>query len=128
MSSHILAVLKDLYICIPKQGWTALMARRDKLPSTFKTQRIGKLMPDGELQFTVGATQAGQSCKLNKTIQMIIEREGLQVLPRQTTSGSRANKAPYPTFQIEGVSREVVTRIAHRIEGAVIHSATGGAA
>ena len=118
--SSIYEQLSLLFRCEHRQGWVALKMKGDIDLSTFKTERLAKLMPNGELQFTIGATLIGQSVNLNRTIQMIIAAEGLEVLMRETTSGSRGYEAPYPTISAPDVQDGSIARIVHRVEGAVL--------
>ena len=108
-------MLDQLLQCDQHKGWLALKAKPDFPMPVFGTRRIGKLMPNGELQFTIGATLAGQAVNLNNTIRESIEAEGVEVLARESTSGSRVHKAPYPTFDTTGVHTAIVTRIVQRV-------------
>ena len=127
MSSRIPTPLDQMFECVPQAGRVALLAKSGPSLSMFKTKRVGKLMPNGKLPFTIGATLAGQSCNLNGTIQAIIRAEGMEVLDRETTSGSRGYEAQYPSVQITGLSDDAIGRIVHRIEGAIFQMANNGA-
>lgn len=79
-------------------------------------------MPNGELQFSIGATALGTEHGLNTTIEAIIRSEGLPVLERATTSGSRSAEGRYPAFQAAHLDVATVVRIVHMVEGAALQA------
>ncbi len=112
--SLLLTILDEFFRCQHQKGWLALRAKPDLPMHKYRTRRIGKLTPAGELQFTIGATLAGQDSRLNEFIWGILEAEGVEVLTRASTSGSRDYLATYPTIDTKVVDPTVVRRIIKR--------------
>lgn len=94
-------VLESLFLCKPREGWTALYAR-DEIKG-FGTRRFAKFTPQDEVEFTIGATETGMASNLNRAISKIISSAGLQPLERETTSGSRKHKGRYPAFSTRAI-------------------------
>ena len=111
-------ILRDVFETNVQSGWVALNTKHPNLLRGYRTRRIGKLTPDLDLQITIGATQQGQAIGLNRTIEEILRAEGLEVLDRSTTSGSRGYDAPYPTVRFGDIKHAALERVCFRIEGA----------
>ena len=122
MSVELRKVLSTVLVAKQQQGWLALFVRERFPLRGYGSRRIGKLMPNGELQFSIGATTLGIKQGLNRTIEKIIRSEGLPVLNRETTSGSRPPAGHYPAFQTANVPVAQVLRIVHLVEGAALQS------
>ena len=103
-----------------QQGWLALFARPSFPLRGYGSRRIGKLMPNGELQFSIGATALGTKRRHNETIELIIRSEGVPLLDRESTSGSRNSEGHYPAFQAADLPVLQVLRIVHLVEGAAL--------
>lgn len=82
-------------------------------------------MPDGELHFTIGATELGEALNLNATIRVTALECGFNVLDRHTTSASRRSAGEYPAIQTSESCGSVV-RVLSLVEGAAIQVATSG--
>lgn len=102
------------------KGWTAVMSTLGNLLRGYGSQRIAKIMPNSELQFTIGGTKIGEQINLNSTIRAIIDGIGLDVLERESTSGSRKCGGEYPAISTSGMSHRDVLRVLHLVEGAAI--------
>ena len=97
-------------------GWTAIQSR---LIRGYGTRRIAKLLSNGELQFTIGATERGQRLSLNETIRELARKNGFSVLKRHSTSGSRRSHGEYPALDS---NREpaLAVRVLTLVEGAAL--------
>lgn len=87
----------------------------------FKTNRVAKLLPTGELQFTLGATTLGEAAGLNDTIRRLILDAGVEPIEGRTTAGNKMGSGEYPAVQIADLSAEQLAALLHRIEGAAVH-------
>jgi hypothetical protein len=113
------AELSSLFHCKQQKGWIGLFARGIELHG-FGTRRIAKYTPLGEIEFTIGATEKVMTSNLNGTIRILISSAGLEVIERNSTSGSRNGTPEYPAFSVSGVSGAIVETIVHRVEGAIL--------
>jgi len=88
----------------------------------FGTRRIGKLMPDGYVFFTVGGTKYGEDIGLNETIRTIIEIESLDVVEGRSSAGQKQHGpiGAYLGFKLAAATDAQLTRIVHRVEGAIL--------
>lgn len=122
MADALHKALSEVLETKQQQGWLALFARSTFPLRGYGSRRIGKLMPNGELQFSIGATALGRQRGLNETIELIIRSEGIPILDRESTSGSRNTAAHYPAFQAADLPVAQVLRIVHLVEGAALHA------
>jgi hypothetical protein len=120
MAADLVKALSDVLETKQQKGWLALFVPERFPLQGYRSRRIGKLMPDGVLQFSIGATALGVSRGLNETIQEIIRSERLTVLDCESTSGSRVSEGYYPAFQTEGLPVAQVLRIVHLVLGAAL--------
>lgn len=99
-----------------RSGWTSV---KSGIVSGYGTRRLGKVMPDGELQLTIGATTRGCQTGLNSTIRHIVRSCGFDIVERQSTSGSRKSSETYPTIRV-GKDEGGLLGVLLRVEGAAV--------
>ena len=104
------------------KGWTAIMSRLGSLLCGYRSHRIAKIMPNNEIQFTIGGTRKGEEIRLNSTIRAIIESTGLEVVERESTSGSRKSGGVYPAISTTWINHHKVLRVLYLVEGAAIQA------
>lgn len=108
----------NLLIAEEKKGWVALMAPKNfDLYPAFKTERIGKIVDDYELQFPIGATREGQAHSLNESI---IQYAGQTSEDRFTTNGNLRNGKLYPTIVMTAANEAQVHAVCHQVMGAIL--------
>ena len=88
--------LSPTFLCIQVPGWLAICTRDPKCRKHFGTDRLAKLLPTDELQFTIGATEQGMSARLNCFIEGKISDAEFTVIDGASTAGNRS--ARYPAF------------------------------
>jgi hypothetical protein len=117
MSLNEYNALSSRYNVKQNAGWVTYSADPKRINlSGFGTKRIGKLVAGKEFQFTIGSRGIGKKTSLNDTIRTIIASEGLGVIEATSTN---SGKAPYPAFNIAGLSEESIGRILDRVEDAI---------
>jgi hypothetical protein len=116
------SVLTELFDVKQQSGWIALLSWDNRLTKGFGTRRIAKLMTNDQLFFTIGGTTRGVASKLNQTIRSIIRLEAIEVIEGRSTAGPKKEGplGSYPGFEITGVGNASITRVVHRIEGALL--------
>lgn len=125
MTTKLQEELRATMIAKQQGGWLALFAPEHLPLRGYGTRRVAKLMPNGELQFSIGATLRGTAVGLNETITLVIRAEGLELLARESTSGSRGTEAEYPAFQTTGLPVDQVIRVLHLVQGAALQGQFG---
>ena len=110
-------LLRAGFVCHENGGWLAIRLPAGRCTQYFRTDRLAKLMPAGELHFTIGATRRGMSCKLNYIIKDHIRDEGLAILNRGTTAGNRGSH--YPAFDTSQITEATILRVLRRVENEV---------
>jgi hypothetical protein len=116
--------IKRHYLCKAVKGWTRIDPLKSYNMQGYGTRRIAKLYADGELQFTIGATELGHSASLNGIIEKAVASAGLQFQYGKTTSGSGRAKPGYPAFSINGVSPDVIMEILNKVRDAAVTEAS----
>jgi hypothetical protein len=108
--------LSPTFLCIQVTGWLAICTRDPQCRKHFGTDRLAKLLPTDELQFTIGATEQGMSARLNCFIEGKISNAEFTVIDGASTAGNRS--ARYPAFDTgdERATADVVRRILHSVE------------
>lgn len=81
----------------PGTDWITIQSRSLR---GYGTTRIAKLLPNLEIQLTIGATDRGIQLDLNRRIRQMAQADGFEVLDRKSTSGSRKGSRIYPAIAV----------------------------
>jgi hypothetical protein len=111
--------LDELFNLKRRKSWITLTPARGVSLKGFQTRRVGKVVGD-ELLFTIGATSLGKHRGLNRVIREILQTESLDVIERESTSGTRQGDAVYLGCSLASVDAPTLRKIVARVVGATV--------
>jgi len=99
-----------------KVGWDTIGTKDGQNIDGFRTDRIAKIMANGELQFTIGSNEPGRSANLNSVISDLVSSRDLEVLERRSTSGSSTVDRVFPSIATDGLDVNLVIGLLKEVE------------